>query len=224
VGRRSAAGAAAGDLANGAAWSKIADAHPTMRPTPPPTPPANMFFRGLAYVLFGWLAMAAVGSLGHVLHLSVMLPSTTAVLLVHLAFAREGTLPAKLAIAALLGYLEDLHQGAPLGTLMLAHQLTFLALHWASGRLALRGWVTRAGAALVAVALIDVATWATLMVLAEPLRIPRDALMTALWQSRWHLLATFLVAHPIWTLTDSLMRVLRLDRFKASEREEGAPP
>jgi hypothetical protein len=176
-----------------------------------------MFFRGLAYVLLGWLVMAAVASVGHVFHLSVMLPSTTAVLLVHLAFAREGTLPAKLAIAAMLGYLEDLHQGAPLGTLMLAHQLTFLALHWASGRLALHGWISRAAAALVAVALIDLATWATLMVLAEPMRIPRDALMAALWQSRWHLLATFLVAHPVWRLTDSLLRALRIDRPKTAE-------
>ncbi|MFV8753035.1 hypothetical protein ACNOYE_21010 [Nannocystaceae bacterium ST9] len=193
-----------------------------MRPTPPPTAPANMFFRGLAYVLLGWLAMAAVASFGHVAHLSVMLPSTTAVLLVHLAFAREGTLPAKLAIAAMLGYLEDLHQGAPLGTLMLAHQLTFLALHWSAGRLALHGWASRASAALVAVALIDLATWATLMVLAEPLRIPRDALMSALWQSRWHLLATFLVAHPVWVLTDSLLRALRIDRPKSAESENGA--
>ena len=40
-----------------------------------------MFFRGLAYVLLGWLAMAAVASVGHVFHLSVMLPSTSAVLL-----------------------------------------------------------------------------------------------------------------------------------------------
>jgi hypothetical protein len=181
-----------------------------------------MFFRGLAYVLLGWLAMAAVGSVGHVFHLSVMLPSTTAVLLVHLAFAREGTLPAKLGIAAMLGYLEDLHPGAPLGTLMLAHQLTFLALHWASGRLALHGWASRAAAALVAVALIDLATWATLMVLAEPLRIPRDALLAALWQSRWHLLATFLVAHPVWRLTDGLLRVLRIDRPKTGENETGA--
>ncbi len=183
-----------------------------------------MFFRGLAYVLLGWVTMAAVASVGHVLHLSVMLPSTTAVLLVHLAFAREGTLPAKLAIAAMLGYLEDLHQGAPLGTLMLAHQLAFLALHWASGRLALHGWVSRAAAALVAVALIDLATWATLMALAEPLRIPRDALMSALWQSRWHLLATFLVAHPIWRLTDTLLRSLRIDRPKSAEAETRVKP
>ncbi|HVI02588.1 MAG TPA: hypothetical protein VM869_27975 [Enhygromyxa sp.] len=176
-----------------------------------------MLFRALAYIALGWLLMAAVAGLGHVFELSVMLPSTTAVLLVHLAFSREGgragggELPAKLAIVTVLGYLEDLHQGAPLGILILAHQLSFLALHWAAGRLALHGWFSRASAALAAVGLVDLATFATLTVLAEPMRIPREALLESLWQSRWHLFATFLVAHPVWVLTEWLFRRLRLD-------------
>ncbi|MCA9704813.1 MAG: hypothetical protein KDK70_03055 [Myxococcales bacterium] len=169
-----------------------------------------MLFRALAYILLGWLLMAAVAGLGHVFELSIMLPSTTAVLLVHLAFSREGELPAKLAVATVLGYLEDLHQGAPLGTLILAHQLTFLALHWGSGRLALHGWLSRAAAALVAVGLVDLATWGTLMVLAESMRIPREALLDGLWQARWHLLATFLVAQPVWLLLDRTLERLRL--------------
>ena len=195
-----------------------------------------MLFRALAYIALGWLLMAVVAGLGHVFALSVMLPSTTAVLLVHLAFSREGTLPAKLAVATALGYLENLHQGAPSGILILAHQLSFLALHWAAGRLALHGWFSRAAASLAAVAVVDLATWGTLMALAEPLRIPRDALMVALWQSRWHLLATFLVAHPVWLLTEWVLRKLRLDegntpteadpasggfRFRLRRREEG---
>jgi hypothetical protein len=179
-----------------------------------------MLFRALAYIALGWLLIAAVAGLGHVFELSVMLPSTTAVLLVHLAFSREGELPAKLAIATVLGYLEDLHQGAPLGTLILAHQLCFLALYWASGRLALHGWLSRAAASLVAVGLVDLATWGTLMVLAEPMRIPRDALMAALWQARWHLLATFLVAHPVWLLTEWVFRKLRLDQSPTPAPEE----
>ncbi|HLT35337.1 MAG TPA: hypothetical protein VK034_03605 [Enhygromyxa sp.] len=170
-----------------------------------------MLFRALAYVALGWLLMAAVAGLGHVFSLSVMLPSTTAVLLVHLAFAREGELPAKLAVVTVLGYLEDLHQGAPLGVLILAHQLSFLALHWAAGRLALHGWLSRAAAATAAVGLVDLATFGILTLLAEPMRIPRDALLDSLWQSRWHLLATFLVAHPVWLLTERLFRRLRLD-------------
>jgi hypothetical protein len=61
------------------------------------------------------------------------------------------------------------------------------------------------------------------MVLAEPLRLPRDALTAALWQSRWHMLATFLVAHPVWILTDSLMRTLRIERPKPTgDAEVGA--
>ena len=178
-----------------------------------------MLFRALAYIGLGWLLIALVGGLGHVFELSVMLPSTTAVLLVHLAFTREGELPAKLAVATMLGYLEDLHQGAPLGTLTLAHQLTFLALHWASGRLALHGWIARCVAGAVAVALVDLATWGTLMVLAESMRIPREALLAALWQSRWHCLATLLVTQPVWVLTQWLLRVLRLDEERAVSQE-----
>lgn len=191
-----------------------------------------MLFRALAYIALGWLLLAAVAGLGHVFELSVMLPSTTAVLLVHLAFAPshdqnserrgESELPAKLAIASVLGYLEDLHQGAPLGTLILAHQLAFLALHYASGRLALHGWFSRAAAAAVAVAVVDLATWGVLMVLAEPLRVPRDVLWPALWQARWHVLATFLVAQPTWTLTDWLLRRLRLSREPTPETERGS--
>ncbi|NVB36444.1 hypothetical protein G6O69_01280 [Pseudenhygromyxa sp. WMMC2535] len=169
-----------------------------------------MLFRALAYIALGWLLMAAVAGLGHVFALSVMLPSTTAVLLVHLAFAQEGELPAKLAVVTVLGYLEDLHQGAPMGTLILAHQLAFLALHWGAGRLALHGWLSRAAAALAAVGLIDIATWGTLMVLADSMRIPREALLDGLWQARWHLTATFLVAHPVWLLTDRVLERLRL--------------
>lgn len=182
-----------------------------------------MLFRALAYILLGWLLIAAVAGLGHVMSLTVMLPSTTAVLLVHLAFSREGELPAKLAVATALGYLEDLHQGAPIGTLILAHQLCFLALHWASGRLAVHGWFTRAAASLVAVGLIDLATWGTLMVLAEPMRIPREALMTSLWQARWHLAATFLVAHPVWLLVEWTFRRLRLDQDAKTAAEEFLP-
>ncbi len=172
-----------------------------------------MLFRALAYIILGWLLLAAVAGLGHVFELSIMLPSTTAVLLVHLAFSSEegdSELPVKLAVATALGYLEDLHQGAPMGTLILAHQLAFLAMHYASGRLALHGWFSRAVAALVAIGLVDLVTWGTLMALAEPMRIPRDALMTGLWQARWHLLATFLVAHPVWLFADWLFLRLRL--------------
>lgn len=181
-----------------------------------------MLFRALAYIVLGWLLLAAVAGLGHVFEISVMLPSTTAVLLVHLAFSREGELPAKLGVATVLGYLEDLHQGAPLGTLILAHQIAFLALHWGAGRLALHGWLSRAAAAVAAVAVIDLATWGTLMVLATTLRIPREALFASLWQARWHLLATFLVAHPIWALTDWLFKRLRLEHERAPAPEENA--
>lgn len=75
----------------------------------------------------------------------------------------------------------------------------------------------------LAIALIDLATWGTLMVLAEPMRIPRDALMVSLWQARWHLVATFLVAHPVWSLTEWVLRRLRIDPGTTRAVEE-APP
>lgn len=170
-------------------------------------------FRALAYVLLGWLLIAAVPGLARVLELTIMLPSTTAVLITHVAFAREEHPTAVgLAIAIVLGYLEDVHQGAPVGTLALAHGLAFLAMRWVAARIALHGILSRSLAAAGTIALVDLATWAILFVLAQPLGIGREALGHALWQTRWHVLATLLVAHPVWLLIDSLFSLLRLDR------------
>lgn len=170
-------------------------------------------FRALAYVILGWLLIATVPGLARVLEITVMLPSTTAVLIAHIAFSRdEHPTPVGLAIAIILGYLEDVHQGAPVGTLALAHGLSFLAMRWFSARIAVHGVITRSIAALVAIALVDLATWAILFTLADSLGIQREALNHGLWQTRWHALATFLVAHPVWMLIDTLFSLLRLDR------------
>lgn len=170
-------------------------------------------FRALTYLLLGWLLIAAVPGLARVLELTIMLPSTTAVLITHVAFAREEhPTTVGLAISIGLGYLEDIHQGAPVGTLALAHGLAFLAMRWVAARIALHGIVSRAVAAAATIAIVDLATWAILLVLAQPLGIDREALTYALWQTRWHLLATLLVAHPVWLLIDSLFALLRLDR------------
>jgi hypothetical protein len=174
-----------------------------------------MLFRSLTYIVLGWVLLAAVPAFGHVFSLTIMLPSTSAVLLTHLAFSREGELPWGLAVATALGYLEDLHQGAPIGTLALAHGLTYLALRWASGRVALHGWVTRALAAMVAIGLVDLATWGVLMSLSVPRGIDQEALNLALGKVGWHVLATVLVAQPVWGLTDWLFKVLRLERSPA---------
>jgi hypothetical protein len=173
-------------------------------------------FRALAYLLVGWLLIAAVPGLAHVLQLTVMLPSTTAVLITHLAFAREEhDAPVGLALAIALGYLEDLHQGAPVGTLALTHGLGFLSMRWFSARMRLTGPLSRSVAAVVAVLVIDLATWTVLFVLADSLGIVRDALAHGLWQVRWHALATFLVAHPVWHGLDAFFRLLRLRRTTA---------
>lgn len=170
-------------------------------------------FRALAYLVIGWLFIAAVPGLARVLELTIMLPSTTAVVITHVAFSREehGT-PVGLALSIALGYLEDVHQGAPIGTLALAHGICFLVMRWFAARLALHGILTRSIAAMAAVIVIDLSTWAILFTLADSFGIERDALNHGLWQARWHALATFLCAHPVWLVVDAVLRVTRIDR------------
>ena len=167
--------------------------------------------RGFAYLVLGWLLIAVVGGLADVFSLTVMLPATSAVVITHIAFARTPALPIGLAVGIGLGYIEDLHQGAPVGTLTLAHGLAFLALRWFSRRFHIASWPVRAVASLAAVLLIDLLTFATLALLAEPLGVRREALWSALWSARWHLLATILVAPPVWSLLDRVLALLRLE-------------
>lgn len=167
-------------------------------------------FRFLAYVIIGWLLIAALGAAAHVFGLTVMLPSSSAVLVAHAAFSGGSTAPIGLAVAICLGYLEDLHFGAPVGTLSLAHGLAFLVMHWAAGRVDLRGWGMRAVACTFATAVIDLATWAILMALADALGARREALTVALLDVKWHAFATLLVAPPLWGGMSALFRVLRL--------------
>jgi cell shape-determining protein MreD len=170
-------------------------------------------FRVLAYLVVGWLFIAAVPGLARVLEFTIMLPSTTAVIITHVAFSREEhSTPVGLALAIVLGYLEDVHQGAPVGTLALAHGICFLVMRWFAARIALRGILTRSVAALSAVVVIDLSTWAILFTLADSFGMGRDALNHALWQTRWHALATFLCAQPVWLVMDAVLRVTRIDR------------
>ena len=167
--------------------------------------------RGFAYVVFGWLLLAVVGGLAEVFGITVMLPATSAVVITHVAFARGPTLPIGLAVGIALGYLEDLHQGAPVGTLTLAYGLAFLALRWFSGRFHVGGLPMRAVASLGAIVLVDLLTLGILVALAEPLGLRREALWSSLAAARWHALATLLVAPPVWALLDRAFTVLKLD-------------
>jgi cell shape-determining protein MreD len=166
-----------------------------------------MFPRAISWVLVGWLLLAAVAGLAAPLGLTLALPSTTAIVLVHAAFfrpTRDAGLPYGLAIAVVLGYLEDLHQGAPTGVLCLAHALAYVVLHWASGRLALPGIPARAAAAAVTVALIDLLTFATLFGFAEQLELRRETLVVGLQGMHWRMLVTAVAAHPVWMALDLL--------------------
>jgi cell shape-determining protein MreD len=167
--------------------------------------------RWFAYVLCGWLLIALVGGLADVMHLTIMLPATSAVVVTHVAFSRGTSVPFGLSVAVALGYLEDLHQGSPMGTLCLAHAFAFVLLRWASARLHLRGWILRAVASVFAVLLIDALTWAVLFALAEPFGLRREALASSITDARWHALATLLAAPPVWALIERVFALLRLE-------------
>lgn len=167
--------------------------------------------RAFVYLVLGWILIAVVGGLADVLSLTIMLPATTAVIITHAAFSSGTTLHLGLAVAIALGYLEDLHQGAPIGTLSLAHGVGFLVLRWASGRFAITGFVLRAAGGLLATVLVDTLTLVVLLVLAEPLGISREALWGGTRVMHWHALATLLVAPPLWSGLDRLLTALRLD-------------
>ena len=175
------------------------------------SPFGDPMLRWLAYVISGWLLIALVGGLADVMHLTIMLPATSAIVVTHVAFARGTSVPFGLSVAIALGYLEDLHQGAPMGTLCLAHAFAFLLLRWASARLHLRGWILRGVASVFAVLLVDVLTWAVLFTLSEPLGLRREALVSSLSDSRWHALATMLAAPPVWAFVERVFTLLRLE-------------
>ena len=162
--------------------------------------------RAVATILLGWCLLASVAGLGHSLGLTIMLPATSAVLLARTAFSRELALPAGLAVALALGYLEDLHQGTPIGALALAHCLAYLLVVWAGTRLAVEGPIVRAFAAGLLAVTIDLITFAELMALTEPLGIDPRALLNALPTLRWHALATLLAAPAVWWFADLVLR------------------
>jgi cell shape-determining protein MreD len=166
--------------------------------------------RAVAYLLLGWILIALVGALADVLSLTMMLPATSAILVTHVAFSRSASTSFGLALAIALGYLEDLHQGAPIGAMTLAHALAYLVLRQTAARFALGGWVMRTAMGAAAVVLIDVAVWAILMTLAETLSVRREALIAALGAVRWHALATLLATPPVWSLVDRFLDALQI--------------
>ncbi len=169
-------------------------------------------FRASAYVLVGWVLIAVVGGLADVFDLTIMLPATSAVVITHAAFAPSSNLSQGLTVAVAMGYLEDLHQGAPIGVLCMAHALTYLALRWLAGRLHLGGWTLRSLVSLAAVVVVDLCTVALLLALADPFGLRRDALLSAIPQVRWHALATLLAAPPVWSLIDRVFVVFRREQ------------
>lgn len=165
--------------------------------------------RAALVIGLGWVLMAAVAGLGHAFSLTVMLPSTTTILVCHLAFDRDRSLPAGLAIAIVLGYLEDLHQGLPTGCLSLAFGVTYLALSWLSLRVQAEGAIVRAVAAGLACLAVDLLTWAILGGMADILDLSRPALRVGLGALHWHALATMLAAPAVWGMIAGLEALIR---------------
>lgn len=172
-------------------------------------------FRGLAYVILGWVLIAAVGSLGHIMHITAVLPSTTIALLLHLGFSGRRariTLVFGLAVALVLGYLEDLHQGGPPGILSLTYGLTYLLVHVAARRFAVDGWRARMAAGVVLCFLTDLCTWGLLSALSGGLKLSTSGLRSGLSLMPWRALETGLIVNPVWLLADLIFPRIRPGR------------
>ncbi len=169
--------------------------------------------RALTFVFLGWFLVAAVAGLGQALSLTVMLPAASAAAITHLACAelprnlREFDLPIDLGLAMLLGYLADLHEGFPAGTLCLAHGVTYLGVRWAAGRLSLEGLFSRAVVTALATLAIDLIAWVALTSVLAAAGVGQESLTRSLWVLHWHALATLLAAPTIWWLFDTAYRL-----------------
>ena len=172
-----------------------------------------MIIEGLIYVVWGWILLAAVPALGYALHWTVMLPSTTAILMCHVAFVRTGSLTRGMLLALILGYLEDVHQGAPTGLLMFCHGVAFAGIYWVSARVSVHGLGGQILVSTLCVIVIDVTTWALLLGVADPLGLRIDAIHRSLWEARWHIVATALMAQPLWLVTNRMFSMVRIDRL-----------
>lgn len=174
--------------------------------------------RALIYLVVGWVLLAAVGGLGQALSLTIVLPATSAALVAHAVFTRDLEVPAALFVAVALGYLEDMHQGTPAGLLSLTHGLACLALVWTRGRLALEGPVARALAAGACAALIDLGTFALLLLLRFRLGLSTTGLLDGLYLARWHALATLLAAPAVFLFAELALRGWGRARGRVSDR------
>jgi cell shape-determining protein MreD len=181
--------------------------------------------RAALYIATGWCLIALVAGLGQSLGLTVMLPATSLVVLMHMSFsgADHGELsehgrghpslyrPAlagDLAIALALGYLEDIHQGLLVGTLCLTHGLALLGLRWASYRLTVIGLWSRALVTLLLALFVDLMTAGILLAIGPAIGLPHTAVLQDLAAVPWHALATMLAAPAIWIVLDAVFRLV----------------
>jgi cell shape-determining protein MreD len=167
-------------------------------------------FRLLGYAATAWLLLALVGGLADTLDLSVALPAPGAVLVAHAAFAATGGLASGLGVAAVVGYLEDVHQGAPAGVGVTAHMVAFFVLTALARRVATTRRLARLAVVAICVAVVDLVSVGLLAAFADPFEVHRPALLEGVRSLRWHALVTVLAAEPVWALADRVMRWLRV--------------
>jgi cell shape-determining protein MreD len=167
-------------------------------------------FRLLGYAATAWLLLALVGGLAATLDLSVALPAPGAVLVAHAAFAGTGGLAGGLGVAAVVGYLEDVHQGGPPGVGVTAHMVAFLVLTGLARRVATARRLARLAVVAISVAVVDLVGVGLLAALADAFEVHRAALIASVRGLRWHALVTVLAGEPVWAAVDRVLRWLRV--------------
>jgi cell shape-determining protein MreD len=170
-----------------------------------------MILRWPLYVLAGWIASAAVASLAHEAHFSLVLPQTSAILVVHSVFAFPHlTSRQHLAVAIALGYLDDLHHQAIIGSSTLAHVFAYALVAWIAPRISTQGQLVRMGVAGLASATIVLVIGCVSLLMAPRLGFSKETLLAAWPQGLWQVLATVLVTSPLWLVMDWLLRLVRI--------------
>ncbi len=167
--------------------------------------------RGFFYLFLGWVIILVVGGLAAALGLTIMLPVPAAIVLTHLLTEDRAAPPVGLFVAMSLGYVVDVHQGAPVGASSLAYGIVFLLARPAIMRLSLRGWFARGLVCACLAVALDLGLWVVLALLSEWLQILPGALDDGFSMFPWRALATALLVPPLWVILDwmALLDVFR---------------
>ena len=168
----------------------------------------------LIYILTSWILSAIVAGFGQGFHLTIMLPLTSAICLTHYVFQHRRSRIGFMAFALILGYLEDIQQVMPVGTLTLVYLAAAILLMGLQRRFSLEGAWRSMITLFLLVVFIDTCTWLILFALSEQFSFNVGALRQTLTTVHWHALATMLATPVIWFVLDRIFVWLsQLSRF-----------